>query len=64
MTDRGNQSLRKGSAASGDELRCECGSLIARWTTQGLELKCRRCKRRIYLQVKSEKRSSGARAPP
>ncbi len=27
------------------ELRCDCGSLVARVTEAGVELKCRRCKR-------------------
>jgi len=35
------------SDAAGHELRCECGSLLARWIDAGIELKCRRCKRRI-----------------
>lgn len=25
--------------------RCECGNLIAKMTREGVELKCRRCKR-------------------
>jgi hypothetical protein len=25
--------------------RCECGSLLARLTPRGVEIKCRRCKR-------------------
>lgn len=29
----------------GRELRCECGSLVAKLMGDGLELKCRRCKR-------------------
>jgi len=28
-----------------DEHRCLCGSLLARVTHQGIELKCRKCKR-------------------
>ncbi len=28
-----------------EELRCLCGSLIARILKEGLELKCKRCKR-------------------
>ncbi len=27
------------------QLRCGCGNLMARVTTSGIELKCRRCKR-------------------
>ncbi|GEJ56728.1 hypothetical protein [Anaeromyxobacter diazotrophicus] len=29
----------------GDELRCGCGSLLARIVGPAVELKCRRCKR-------------------
>ncbi|MCP3139017.1 hypothetical protein [Pyxidicoccus xibeiensis] len=28
-----------------DELRCMCGSLLARLVPEGVELKCRRCHR-------------------
>jgi hypothetical protein len=42
------------------ELRCDCGSLLARWTPEGVELKCRRCKRRVILPVAG----SPPRAPP
>jgi phage FluMu protein Com len=31
--------------AADDLLRCLCGALLARWVSNGLELKCRRCKR-------------------
>ena len=27
------------------EVRCECGSLVAKLVESGVELKCRRCKR-------------------
>ena len=37
--------------AGADELRCDCGSLLARWTPDGLELKCRRCKRRTVVPM-------------
>jgi hypothetical protein len=33
------------------ELRCGCGSLMARRTPEGLELKCRRCKRVVVVPV-------------
>jgi hypothetical protein len=41
-----------------DDVRCACGSLLARWTPAGLELKCRRCKRHVIVPVEE------ARAPP
>ena len=31
------------------EVRCPCGSLLARVTPQGVELKCRRCKRVVLV---------------
>jgi phage FluMu protein Com len=36
------------------ELRCGCGSLMARLTADGLELKCRRCKRLVVVPVPSD----------
>lgn len=33
------------------ECRCDCGSLLARWRDGAIELKCRRCKRRVVLEV-------------
>jgi len=35
--------------ASEAELRCHCGSLMARVTPRGIELKCRRCKRVVVV---------------
>jgi phage FluMu protein Com len=32
------------------ELRCDCGSLMARVTERGVELKCRRCKRVVVVE--------------
>lgn len=32
------------------ECRCDCGNLLARLSTEGIELKCRRCKRIVILQ--------------
>ncbi len=31
------------------DVRCACGSLIARLTPEGVELKCRRCKRVVVV---------------
>jgi hypothetical protein len=39
----GDEKRRLG--CSGDELRCGCGSLLARVVGGEVELKCRRCKR-------------------
>jgi phage FluMu protein Com len=32
------------------ESRCACGSLLARLTAEGVELKCRRCKRLVIVR--------------
>ena len=37
------------------EVRCGCGSLMARLTRGGLELKCRRCKRLVVVPVDRER---------
>ncbi|MBX3331330.1 MAG: hypothetical protein KF722_13055 [Nitrospira sp.] len=35
------------------ETRCECGQLIAKVCEQGLELKCKRCKRIVVIPFSS-----------
>jgi phage FluMu protein Com len=35
------------------ETRCECGQLIAKVCGQGLELKCKRCKRMVIIPFAS-----------
>lgn len=35
------------------ETRCECGQLIAKVCEQGLELKCKRCKRIVLIPFSS-----------
>ena len=37
----------------GEVLRCDCGSLLARYVGGRVELKCRRCKRTVLLPVDS-----------
>jgi phage FluMu protein Com len=37
--------------ASAGDCRCLCGSLLARWTEGGVELKCRRCKRTLLVPL-------------
>jgi phage FluMu protein Com len=36
-----------------NETRCECGQLIAKVRGQGLELKCKRCKRIVIIPFSS-----------
>jgi hypothetical protein len=44
-----------GNSAGRDETRCECGQLIAKMCGQGLELKCKRCKRIVVIPFSSIK---------
>jgi len=52
-TDFKPQSGAKPRAAlkEGTSLRCGCGSLLARLVSEGVELKCRRCKRQVILPL-------------
>ena len=46
-----------GGGESGTEagaLRCACGSLLARFVGGRLELKCKRCKRTVLVDLKPE----------
>jgi hypothetical protein len=41
--------------------RCVCGSLVARVVPDGIELKCRRCKRKLLVPLSQDMaRRSGA----
>jgi phage FluMu protein Com len=35
--------------------RCACGSLLARLVREGLELKCRKCKRQIVVRMTEDR---------
>jgi len=41
------------AASPSGETRCECGQLIAKVRGEGLELKCKRCKRIIVIPFSS-----------
>ncbi len=44
-------------ASPGDDqeaLRCECGSLLARYVAGRIELKCRRCKRTVIVPITAD----------
>jgi hypothetical protein len=51
-----------GAGASCEDFRCLCGSLLARVTPHGVQLKCRRCKRTMLVPIVGE--TSSGRAPP
>ena len=44
-----NDKLKSAAEIEGDELRCECGSLLARIVGDSVELKCRKCKRVVAI---------------
>ena len=48
---------REPASASKDttSLRCCCGSLLARLVNDGVELKCRRCKRQVVIPFTAER---------
>jgi phage FluMu protein Com len=41
-------------ACAHEDLRCACGSLLARRVRDGIELKCRRCKRTVVVPLETE----------
>ena len=43
----------KPDTCQSSETRCECGQLIAKVRGQGIELKCKRCKRIVVIPFSS-----------
>lgn len=41
----------KPAATAVCDLRCTCGQLVARWGTEGLEIKCKRCRRILCIPL-------------
>ena len=37
-------------AQYGSDIRCHCGNLLARWHADGIELKCKRCRRLMMIR--------------
>ena len=56
---RESAACEPGSCAGKDELRCGCGSLLARLVAGGVELKCRRCKRTWVAALETGGRRAG-----
>jgi hypothetical protein len=46
---------REPSNGDRDALRCDCGSLLARYVGGLIELKCRRCKRTVIVPIEGRK---------
>jgi phage FluMu protein Com len=49
-----------GCAHENNGVRCGCGSLLARRTPGGLELKCRRCKRILVVEFEPDEEAAVA----
>jgi hypothetical protein len=63
------RTLRGGlSAGEAGALRCACGSLLARFVGGRLELKCKRCKRTVLVDLKPDRdggaQGLGLKPPP
>jgi hypothetical protein len=54
MQEEGGEEPCPGVMCPGGELRCDCGSLLARVVGSHVELKCRRCKRIQRIPIESE----------
>lgn len=39
-----------------EELRCDCGNLMARLLNDEIEMKCRRCKRKVKMSIRGSDR--------
>ena len=56
------------SPPSSGDCRCHCGNLLARLVADGVELKCRRCKRTHVIALEepptATRRSRSRAAPP
>lgn len=50
-----NSGIASPPASSREDCRCECGKLLARLTPEGIELKCRGCKRTLRLVIRGDR---------
>ena len=57
IRSRGRQQNKGGDALKAERaLRCHCGSLLARLVAEGVQIKCRRCKRQVILPIEKRVR--------
>ena len=63
MTKPSDPKRGEPSAAKGTDARCHCGNLLARITSRGVEIKCRRCKR-VHVVPLAAVTAGGRRGPP
>ena len=57
MAEQNSHPSDAGRSVAATDLRCDCGSLMARVTARGIELKCRRCKRIVLVAAHTARRS-------
>lgn len=57
ITSPGGGADGGGTSTPCHDLRCSCGSLLARLVAEGVELKCRRCKSIVILPLEGDRRS-------
>jgi hypothetical protein len=50
--DRSEQEPASSATKVDGAMRCHCGSLLARLVPRGVEIKCRRCKRRVVIPLR------------
>lgn len=53
-----NRGKTSGMRTEDTSLRCCCGNLLARLVAEGVELKCRRCKRQVILPISTKASTS------
>jgi phage FluMu protein Com len=45
-----------------EDVRCNCGQLVARWVDGDIEIKCKRCRRLVRIAVPRSRASSSAKS--
>ena len=46
----------------GEDVRCHCGQLVARWVDDSIEIKCKRCRRLVRIAAPRTRASSSAKS--
>jgi hypothetical protein len=49
--EKPSKQVDRDATGADDLLRCDCGSLLARYVGGQVELKCRRCKRTVLVPI-------------
>lgn len=55
--------VREGNRIThGEDVRCHCGQLVARWIEDSVEIKCKRCRRLVRIAAPSTRASSSGKS--